>query len=161
MQCERTKRINNLNLSSHKHLHRWTIPKERDWNRARECILWKNWRVWQGRNGNSSNYTPIENQHLPNDKNRKIYHPYCSRSRTHLVPLIFLTIHSDKIEGTKCGSHTENGLKREGKKPTNTKTCTQRTTKNILKATITPLIVIPHKRTHLLSTHVAFCMQKF
>lgn len=50
--------------------------------------------------------TPIENQHLPNDKNRKIYHPHCSRFCTHPIPLICLTIHSDKIEDTKCRNET-------------------------------------------------------
>lgn len=68
---------------------------------------------------------------------------YTTRFCTHPVPLICLTIHSDKIEDTKCSYTLKVGME-GGKKPTNTKTCTQRTTKNILKATITPLIVIPH-----------------
>lgn len=98
--------------------------------------------------------TPIENQHLPNDKNRKIYHPYCSRFCTHPIPLICLTIHPFR-QNRRHQMQKWN----EGKNQQIQKLVRKEWQKNILKATITPLIVIPHTRP--LSTHVAFCMQKF
>lgn len=85
--CERAqKRINNPNISNHKHLHlhrrtnRKGSEREGGWNVATEFI---HRRIEECDKVGMEVLvaTPIENQHLPNDKNRKIYHPYCSRFR--------------------------------------------------------------------------------